>query len=134
MAQVDADDDTIWRWVIYHHRFDADRNEHRPVVVSAYDNVREYERELDRYHCQIREEIDAGVRSGREWFSGTSLHPGYRAEQARAHMVRRAMEHGVDPRPLLRDGPLPPDMAIFGVDDDGTSFTYGGGEPPSPPS
>ena len=104
------------------------------MIVGAYDNAREYERELERCSRQVREEIDAGVRSEREWVSGTSLHPGYRAEHARAHMVRRAMEHGVDPRPLLQDAPLPSNIAIFGADEDGTPFSYGGGEPPSPPA
>jgi hypothetical protein len=104
------------------------------VLVGAYDNAGEYNRELERCNRQVGEDIAAGVRSDREGVSGTALHPGYRAEQARAHMVRRAMEHGVDPRPLLRDGPLPSNIAIFGVDDDGTSFSFGGGEPPSAPA
>ena len=38
MSEVDSEDDTIWRWVIHHYRFDPTRSERRNVVVAAYDN------------------------------------------------------------------------------------------------
>jgi len=133
MAQVDPQDDTIWRWVIRHYRFDPERNERRHVVVAAYDNDAEYELEFDRYSSRIRAEIAAGTRSDREHVSAMAMHPGYRAEQVRAHAVRRAMKHGADFRPLLSDGPLPSNMAVFGITDDGEAFSYGGVPPePSP--
>jgi hypothetical protein len=119
MTLVDPDDDEIWRWVIEHHCFDPGRGERRPVVVAAYDNAQEFERELQRYADRVHREIRAGSRSGRESVSGRVLHPGYRAEQARAHMVRRAVEHGADPRALMDDGRLPPNMAMFGLDEGG---------------
>jgi len=62
------------------------------------------------------------------------FHPGYRAEQARAHLwFARANQHGVDPRPLLEEGRLPTNMAVFGIDEDGEPCSYCGGEPPVPP-
>ena len=126
MGQVDPGDDTIWRWVIHHYRFDPSRNQRRNVVVAAYDNPAEFEGELDRYSRQVRAQILAGTRSDREHVSGTALHPGYRAEQARAHAVHRAIRHGADFRQLMSDGPLPSNMAVFGTDDDGEGFSYGG--------
>ncbi len=113
MGQVDPDDDTIWRWVLHHYRFDDARNERRNVVVAAYDNEREFNAEFERYVEQIQGEIKAGTRSSRENVSGVALKPGYREEHARGHSVRRAMEHGVDPSPLLDDGPLPSNMALL---------------------
>lgn len=131
MGQVDPEDDTIWRWVIRHYRFDPSRNERRHVVVAAYANKAEYDLELDQYCSRIRAGISAGTRSQREHVSGMAIHPGYRAEQARAHAVRRAMKHGADFRPLLSDGPLPSNMAVFGITYDGEAFSYGG-VPPEP--
>ncbi len=133
MGQVDPGDDTIWRWVMHHYRFDPAHNQRRNVVVAAYDNAAEFEEELDRYSNRVRAEISAGTRSDREHVSGMATHPGYRAEQARAHAVRRAMKHSVGLRPLLSDGPLPSNMAVFGVTDEGEAFSYGGVPPePSP--
>jgi len=102
-------------------------------VVAVYDDAAEYERELDRYSSRIRAEISAGTRSDRENVSGTVMHPGYQAARARAHPVRRAVKHRADPRPLLSGGPLPTNMAVFGVTDDGEAISYGG-VPPEPSS
>lgn len=132
MAQVDLDDDTLWRWVIQHYRFDPTRNERRNVVVSVFDNAAEFETELHRYAVRVHAEITAGTRSGRENVSGLALHLGYQAEQARAHAARRAISHGADPRRLLSNRSLPPNIAVFDVDHDGTPFSSGG-MPPQPP-
>lgn len=132
MGHVDPGDDAIWRWVIHHYQFDPARNERRNVVVSGYDNAAEFELEFDRYSSRVRAEISAGTRSDREHVSGMAMHPGYRAQQARAHAVRRAMKHGADLGPLLSDGPLPSNMAVFGIADDSEAFSFGG-VPPEPP-
>lgn len=65
--------------------------------------------------------------------SGRVLHPGYREEHARGHLVRRAMEHGVDPRRLPAGGRLPSNVTVFGIGDDGKPFHFGGWQPPEPP-
>lgn len=133
MGKVDPGDDAIWRWVIHHYRFDPVRNERRNVVVAGYDTAAEFESELDRYSTRVRAEISAGTRSDREHVSGMAMHPGYRTEQALAHAVRRAVEHGADLQPLLSDGPLPSNTAVFGMTEEGEPFSYGGVPPgPSP--
>ncbi|WP_309617624.1 hypothetical protein [Salinibacterium sp.] len=113
MAKVNHDDDTIWRWVIHHYQYDPDRRERRNVIVAAYDNESEFREEFDRAAAKIRVEIAAGNRSNRENLSGVVWEPGHRAAAARGHTVRRAIEHGVNPRPLLSDGPLPHNMALL---------------------
>ena len=125
MTEADPNDDTIRRWVIHHYRFDPARNERRYVVAAAYDDEREYLRELERYDVRIRSEIAAGTRSDREMVSGTTWEPVHLAAQKRGHAVRRAIEHGVDPEPLLRDGPLPSNMAVLTFSEDAS--------PPTPP-
>lgn len=118
MSEVDPDDDTIWRWVIHHYRFDPMRNQRRNVRVAAYDDESEFRSELDRYTELIRSEIAAGTRSNSESISGIALEPGHLAAQARGHDVRRAIEHGVNPEPLLRTGPIPHNMALLGSHDE----------------
>ena len=113
MALVNHEDDTIWRWVIHHYRFDPARRERRNVVVAAYDNETEFRAEFDRYAAMIGAEIAADIRSDHENLSGVALEPGHLAAAARGHNVRRALEHGVNPQPLLSDGPLPQSMAIL---------------------
>jgi hypothetical protein len=117
MSEVDPDDDSLWRWVIYHYRFDPTRNQWRNVRVAAFDDESEFRSQLDQYTEVIRSEIAAGTRSNREWVSGIALEPGHLAAQARGHMVRRAIEHGVNPEPLLREGSLPHNMALLSFHD-----------------
>lgn len=113
MAHVDHADDTIWRWVIQHYRFDPARRERRNVIVAAYDSETEFRAEFDRYVEMIRGEIAAGNRSPQESVSGTTLEPGHLAASARGHNVRRAIAHGASPARILNSGPLPDNMAVF---------------------
>ncbi len=113
MARVNDKDDSIWRWVIHHYRFDPDRDERRNVVVAAFDNEREFRAEFERYAEAIDREIASGNRSSRENVSGVALEPGHISAAARGHNVRRAIEHGVNPTRLLQSGPLPSTMAVF---------------------
>jgi hypothetical protein len=113
VAEVDSEDDTIWRWVIHHYRFDPARRQRRNVVVAAYDNEREFQTELERHTQMLRNEIVARTRSSHENLSGVVLEPGYLAASARGHNVRRALEHGVNPGWLLATGPLLQNMAVL---------------------
>lgn len=134
MPTVDPDDDSVWRWVLRHFRFDPQRKQRRHVVVAAYDNAAEFEAALSAYRERTGLEIDAGDRDPREHVSGEVWPPGHHAEQARGRMVLDAVRHGVDPRRLLDDGPLPSRVAVFGWDADGEPWSAGGGEPPTPPA
>jgi hypothetical protein len=120
VAQANDEDDTVWRWVIYHYRFDPALRQRRNVVVAAYDNESQFRAELDRHAELIRSEIAAGTRRARENISGVALEPGHLATAARGHDVRRAIEHGVSPELLLTAGPLPHNMAVLSFTDDDT--------------
>ena len=113
MAEIDRNDDTVWRWVIHRYQFDPSRRERRNVVVATYDNEREFQTEFERHAQILRNDIAAGARSSRENLGGVVLEPGYLAASARGHNVRRAIEHGVSPGRLLPTGPLPQNMAVL---------------------
>lgn len=131
---VDPDDDSVWRWVLQHYRLDPQGRQRRNVIVAAYDNAAEFDAALAANSERIQVEIDAGDRDRREHVGGVVWHPGYHAEQARGRLVRDAVAHGVDPRPLLDDAPLPSNVVVFGWDPDGRPWSAGGGEPPTPPA
>lgn len=133
MPQVDPEDDSIWRFVLHHYRFDPARNQRRNVVVAAYDNQAELDAAVQALARLVHSEIAEGKRDPKESVGGTQLHPGHDAEQALGRLLRRAVSRGVDPRRLLGDKQLPSNAGLFGWDDDGTTWSIGGGEPPDPP-
>ena len=87
MSDVDPNDDSIWRWLLQHHRFDPDRCERRSVVVAAYDTAAEFEAALAAYDHRLTAEIEAGTRDGREHVTGMTW---------RASMTPRRVEMSVD--------------------------------------
>ena len=87
VAEVDPMDDTIWRWVIHHYRFDPERRQRRDVVVAAFDNAAELEAAVNQYHLEIQVGIDGGVRDDRERVTGVVWHPGYHSERARGRTL-----------------------------------------------
>lgn len=133
MSAVDPYDDSLRRWVLEHYRFDPRRRQRRNVVVAAYDDQREFESAMKDYDIGIRAEIEAGERDSQERVSGVLWDQGHHAAQALGRLVRDAVRHGVDPRPFLADGRLPPNVALFGWDDDGDPWTVGG-DPQTPPA
>jgi hypothetical protein len=98
VATVDPDEDSIRRWVVWHYRYDPDRRERRNVVVAAFDNAREFQADIEKRAAQLRlrkergEDVDPTER-----ISGQMYEPGYRRLQRNAHLLRRAVEHGVVP-------------------------------------
>jgi hypothetical protein len=98
MAQVSADDDSVRRWVVWHYRYDADRRERRNVAVAAFDNADEFHAELEKRAAQLRSDRESGeVPDAAERISGRMYEPGYLRLQQNAHLLKRAIEHGVAP-------------------------------------
>jgi hypothetical protein len=110
VAVVDPDDDTIARWVVRHYRYDADRRERRHVVVAAFDNPDEFHAEISARAAQLRARRERGDDVDRlEHITGHTYEPGYRRRQRDAHLLKRAIEHGV--APVLDDLDLPPNVS-----------------------
>ena len=91
MARVDPDDDSIRRFVIYRYAYDPLRRERRHQLVAAFDDVAEFERELER-----ASETVTGL-DRREHWTGKVKEPGHDRRARAAHVVRRCVEHGVRP-------------------------------------
>jgi hypothetical protein len=110
VAEVDPDDDTIARWVVAHYRYDAERRERRHVVVAAFDNPHEFHADIDARADQLRARTESGEDVDRlERITGRIYAAGYRRQQRDAHLLKRAIEHGV--APVLDDLDLPPNVS-----------------------
>lgn len=113
MSRVDPDDDSIRRFVVYHHRYDPDRHERRHVVVAAFDNKGEWNACMAETQAELRRRRAKGEAvEPYEGVSGVVLEPGYRRRQQNARVVRRAMKHGVMPTGW-EDLELPSNFAIL---------------------
>ncbi|GAA1903395.1 hypothetical protein [Lapillicoccus jejuensis] len=114
MAEVDPEDDSIERFVVYHYRYDPQRSERRNVVVAAYDDAGEFEARVDHENARLRGRAARGERiDPREHISGTVLPPGYARLAARARLVRRANVRGVAPGRRLDRLELPDSVAVL---------------------
>lgn len=97
MATVEPDDDGIRRFVALHHRYDPSRGEWRDVILTAFDDEREFDRFLDARNAELRARQRAGEADLREDISGVIREPGHRHRIDNQRFLRRALEHGVWP-------------------------------------
>jgi hypothetical protein len=96
VAKVDPDDDGIYRWVVQHYRYDPDRRERRHVVVAAFDNPNEFHTDIEERTAQLRARKERGEDVDHAEYISGMMHPsGYRRLQGNAHLLKRAIEHGV---------------------------------------
>jgi hypothetical protein len=94
MSAVDPGNDNVARWVVHHYRYDPARNERRNVIVAAFDNAEDFDREIEKRSAELRLEQAAGTRDAGEQISGVALPAGYLAEAARGHAIKTAIQHG----------------------------------------
>ncbi len=115
MAEVDVEDDSIRRYVLWHYRYDPQRHERRNVVVAAFDDEREFLSCQELLQADINRRRDAGEGvDRREHVSGGVYEPDHLRRAAYGHLIRRMIEHGVDPRPWIDPDDVPGNMGLFG--------------------
>lgn len=95
VARVDPEDDTVWRFIAQHYRYDPQRRERRHVVVAAFDNRAEYVACVEGIGTEIAQRRERGEPvDPREHASGVVHEPGYLRRSANGHLVTRAIKHG----------------------------------------
>jgi hypothetical protein len=97
MAEVDPEDDTIQRWIVYWYRFDPARHERRHCVVAAYETEREMISRMDVEAANLEAKRAAGLADQSEHLSGSEKGRGYKQ---RADEQRLTEKLGL-PRPQL---------------------------------
>lgn len=96
MAEVDVEDDSLQRHVVFHYRYDPARGQRRHVFIAAYDNARERDRHLNVLAADLRRRRrDDPDFDKRENVTGTVYEPGDRQRSANSRLVEGMVGHGV---------------------------------------
>ena len=96
MATVDADDDSIRRYVLRHYAYDPGRHERCHQVVAAFDDRGEFERQMRALSRELerRRARDTPV-DPREHYTGLILEPGDQRRSRVGHLMKSAARHRV---------------------------------------
>ena len=112
MPEVSPDDHSIQRFIVRNYRYHPERRERRHVVVASFDNAIEFEERIEQLAAELElRRMSTEPPDPRESISGVVLEPGHHALQQNAHLLRRAVAHGVVP-PNVADLPLPSNIAL----------------------
>ena len=84
MARVDPSDDSITRWIVYHHRFDPSRNEVRRVVLAVFSVEKEFDKFVVEENAKLEVMKSIGEAKNYEWIAGNIKYP-YQDLQAKEH-------------------------------------------------
>jgi hypothetical protein len=74
---VDSADDSIKRYVVYLHTYDAERRERRPVEVACFDDEAEATRYLHEAHTSVMSRRASGEADPRDHVTMALKEPGY---------------------------------------------------------
>ena len=89
MAEVDPEDDTIERHVLFWFRFDPVRRERRHCVLAAYDDAAEMSDRMIAEAVILNERKASGRSEDLEHLSGSVKGPGYSAASNRQRLDER---------------------------------------------
>lgn len=106
MAQVDPDDDSLDRYIVWHYAYDPARHERRNQVVAAFDDAREFEDYVDRAQADLRRRQATDGVDPKEHFGGVIKLRGREAQkQARREAMWRLMNGTATGQDIVDLGP-----------------------------
>jgi hypothetical protein len=98
VAEVDPDDDTINRFIVWWYRFDPARHERRNTTVAAFDNEPEFMDRIEALSDELRRLKAAGLAEAVELVGGVHHPAGYgtkvRTQRERLRMLRKPGANG----------------------------------------
>ncbi len=77
---IDPNDDSIDRWIVWHYRYDPERRERRNTVIAAFDNRRMFMKFFKRANAELEVAKSEGRADEKERISGVKWRAGYREE------------------------------------------------------
>ena len=88
---MDPDDDSVDRWIVWHHQYDEHRRQRRNLAVAAYDDAAEFEERFRLEREQLSARQSAGEAESVEHISGSCKRAGHDAamRQQRIHPLSR---------------------------------------------
>jgi len=69
MAQVDMNDDTVDRYIVWHYRFDENTSHFRKMPLAAFSNSHEARRLFEVESQKLLEKKESGLADAREYIS-----------------------------------------------------------------
>ena len=89
MTQVDIDDDSITRYVVWHYRFDSETCHFKRIPVAAFSTSREAKRLFNQESDQLRKRKESGVADDREYVSLDQMTAGHKIRAREIRMLLR---------------------------------------------
>lgn len=89
VAQVDPDDDTRERWIVYCYRFDPARHERRHCVLAAYDTEQEMWRRMSDEADELAARKRVGLAGLAEHLTGAHKEAGHKLRADEARLARK---------------------------------------------
>ena len=77
MAQVDMNDDTVDRYIVWHYRFDEDTSHFRKIPLAAFSTSREARRLFEVESQNLLKKKESGLADAREYISSDQKKRGH---------------------------------------------------------
>lgn len=78
MAQVDVDDDSITRFIVWHYRFDSETRHFMKIPVAAFSKPREAKRVFNQESDHLRKRKESGLADEREYICSDQKTAGHK--------------------------------------------------------
>lgn len=77
MAQVDINDDSITRYIVWHYRFDSETRHYKKIPVAAFSKPREAKRLFNQESDRLRKRKESGLADECEYISSDQKTAGH---------------------------------------------------------
>ena len=94
MSQVNPDDDTLHRYVVWHYKYDPEFRERRMTAIAAFDTFSEADKLFKKMHTELSTLKTSGQADPRERISLDTRYPGHHARAVEARLAMRKMKSG----------------------------------------
>ena len=94
MSEVDPEDDTVHRYLVWHFKYDQNRRQRRMVVLGAFNTFPEAERLFLSKSNELVLLVASGQADPRERMSLDNRYPGHHARAVEGRLAMRKMKSG----------------------------------------
>jgi hypothetical protein len=89
MTQVDIDDDSITRYIVWHYRFDNETRHYKKIPIAAFSKPREAKKIFNQESDRLRKRKESGLADEREYISSDQKTAGHKGRARELRMFLR---------------------------------------------